>query len=113
MVLARRDREHVREMEAAVRAVRAEMEVKLRETQKEMGVKEEIDLKMRVVELEREKEDMAIHIGEILNAEGSSRMDAMTSAETLRRKQLERNYKELVRIKDERTHQFQREIKQL
>ena len=113
-LLRKRDREHCKEMEAAVRAIRAEMEIEKREAIKEAGCGDVMEMKMQLAAMEREKEDLETHIGLMLRAEdGDTRQEAIVSAETLRRKQLEKSYQELVRLKDERTAQFQRDIKEM
>ena len=85
-LLVRRDREHCSEMEAAIKAIRAEVEIEKREAIKEAGCGEILEVKMQLAALQREKEDLETHIGLMLKAEGDTRQDAIASAETLRRK---------------------------
>ncbi len=86
------------------------MEAKLKVLLAKRGdSKDTASLKMEILRLEREKEELFMNVKEVI--EGGDVENAVLRVETLRRKQVEKSYSELALDIDDRARKFQAQIR--
>ena len=73
-----------------------EMEAKFKKLLIQKGEHEEVsELKMKVLETERERDELARRLSRVIGKVGEEREQEIASVETVRRRQIEKSYAEL------------------
>lgn len=90
-----------------------EMEAKFKKLLIQKGEHEEVsELKMKVLETERERDELARRLSRVIGKVGEEREQEIASVETVRRRQIEKSYAELALDMEERVRRLQCEVRQ-